>query len=248
MWNFRLWLLLREQLDPDAYNSLFQQELERLLPRLADPVQRQHAESMRDFDWTRYIAGAVRRSGFTNQNEIEEKVHEIIVRMLVQPGGLFRNYDERLHGPFPLRFKRTLANALKNLTEKERNRRRFIPSIPIGQEFVPGGVTDLAARSTPEGDPEVIERFREMVRRHLGQTALSVFDARMQGVEMKDLPISPYNTKKLVQGIKDLARKYAVAVADLDLLAQVERLMTSEERTVQRRQATMKQRAGVAAG
>jgi hypothetical protein len=70
----------------------------------------------------------------------------------------------------------------------------------------------------------------------------------MQGVEMKDLPISPYNTKKLVQGIKDLARKYAVAVADLDLLAQVERLMTSEERTVQRRQATMKQRAGVAAG
>lgn len=245
MWNFRLWLLLREQLDPDAYNSLFQQELERLLPRLTDPVQRQHAESMRDFDWTRYIAGAVRRSGFTNQDEIEEKVHEIVVRMLVRPGGLFRDYGEN-HGPFPLRFKRTLGNTLKNLTEKERNRRRFIPSIPIGQEFVPGGVTDLAARSTPEGDPEVIERFREMVRRHLGQQALSVFDARLQGLEMKELPISPYNTKKLVQRIKDLARKYAMAVADPDLLAQVERLMASEEKTVQRRQATTKQRAGVA--
>jgi hypothetical protein len=245
MWSFRFWRLLREQLDAEAYNALFDDELERLLPHLTDPVQLQNAQGMRGFNWTGYIAGAVRRSGFTNQNEIEEKVHEIVVRMLVRPGGLFRDYGEN-HGPFPLRFKRTLANALKNLTEKERNRRRFIPSIPIGQGFVPGGVTDLAARSTPEGDPEVIGRFREMVRRHLGQQALSVFDARMQGEEMKDLPISPYNTKKLVQEIKDLARRYAVAVADPDLLAQIERLMASEERTVQRRQATMRQRVGVA--
>jgi len=47
MWSFQFWLLLREQIDRDAYNDLFRQELERLLSRLTDPVQRQHAESMR---------------------------------------------------------------------------------------------------------------------------------------------------------------------------------------------------------
>ena len=91
MWSFQFWLLLREQLDKDAYNDLFRQELERLLSRLTDPIQRQHAESMLDFDWTRYMAGAIRRSaGITSQDEIDEKVHEIAIRMLVSPGGLFQ--------------------------------------------------------------------------------------------------------------------------------------------------------------
>jgi hypothetical protein len=137
MWSFQFWLLLREQLDKGAYNDLFRQELERLLPRLTDPLQRQHAEAMRDFDWTRYMAGAIRNAGIANQDEIDEKIHEIVIRMLVSPAGLFRDYDERRHGPFDLRFKRALANALNNLTEKERNRKRRIPSIPIRQEFVP---------------------------------------------------------------------------------------------------------------
>jgi len=245
MWSFRLWRLLREQLDPAAYNALFAEELERLLSRLTDPVQRQHAEGMRDFNWTNYIAAAVRRSGFTNQNEVEEKTHEIVVRLLVHPGGLFRDYNERLHGPFRLRFKRALSNSLKNLTEKERNRRRYIPAVSIRQEFVPGAVTpdDLVARGTPEGDPGTIDRFREMVRRHLGDTAVTILDARLQGMEMKELGMTSYTTKKLVQGIKNLARKYAVG--DPDLLARIERLMAAEERTVQRRQATMRQRAGV---
>ncbi len=103
MWSFQFWLLLREQLDRGAYNDLFRQELERLLSRLTDPIQRQHAETMLDFDWTRYMAGAVRRStGITSQDEIDEKVHEIVIRMLVSPGGLFRDYDERQTWTFPI--------------------------------------------------------------------------------------------------------------------------------------------------
>ena len=245
MWSFQFWLLLREQLDKGAYNDLFRQELERLLPRLTDPIQRQHAEAMRDFDWTRYIAGAIRRSGITNQDEIDEKIHEIAIRMLVSPAGLFRDYDERRHGPFNLRFKRSLANALKNLTEKERNRRRYIPSIPIRQEFVPGGVTpdDLVARGEPEGDPKLLDDFRELVRRQLGAIAIRVFDARLEGIEMKTLPgVSSYAVKKTVQDIKALAGKYAIAVGDPSLLRQVERLMAAEEMTVQRRKATTQQR------
>ena len=247
MWSFQFWLLLREQIDKGAYNDLFRQELEQLLSRLTDPVQRQHAETMRDFDWTRYMAGAVRRStGITSQDEIDEKVHEIVIRMLVSPGGLFRDYDERRHGPFPLRFKRTLANLLKNLSEKERNRRRYIPSIPIRQEFEPGGITadDLVARGTPEGDPRLLDDFRELVRRHLGAIAVRIFDARQEGAEMKTLPgVSSYAVKEAVKNIKSLAKKYAVAVGDPSLLRQIERLMAAEEMTVQRRKAAMSQRA-----
>ena len=99
-----------------AYNDLFRQELERLLSRLTDPTQRQHAETMLDFDWTRYIAGAIRRSaGITNQDEIDEKVHEIVIRMLVSPGGLFRDYDERRHGPFPFEVQKDTGQSAQEL-------------------------------------------------------------------------------------------------------------------------------------
>ena len=247
MWSFQFWLLLWEQLDKASYNDLFRQELERLLSRLTDPLQRQHAESMRDFDWTRYIGGSIRRSaGITSQDEIDEKVHEIVIRMLISPGALFRDYDERRHGPFPLRFKRTLANLLKNQAEKEKNRKRYIPSVPIHQEFVPGGVTadDLVARGTPEDDPRLLDEFREFVQRQLGAIAVRVFDARLEGIEMKNVPgVSSYTVKKTVQEIKSLAKKYAVAVGDPSLLRQIERLMAAEEMTVQRRKAAMSQRA-----
>lgn len=109
MWSFQLWRLLREQLDAEAYNALFDDELERLSPRLSDPAQRGHAEGMRGFNWTSYIAGAVRRSGIVGHKEVDEKVHEIVIRMLVHPGGLFRDYNEPLHGPFPLSY-RTLID------------------------------------------------------------------------------------------------------------------------------------------
>ena len=237
---FRYWLLLREQLDGAAYDALFDDELERLLPTLANASQRRQAEAMRGFHWTNYIRGAVRRAGIVGEDEVDEKVHEIVVRIVVHPGGLFRDYNERLHGPFPMRFKRSLANALKNITEKERNRRRHIPSIPIHQKFVPGGITpdDLVARGEPEGDPEVIEKFRETVRRHLGAMALAILDARLQGVEMKGLPITSYAAKKLVREIKGLARKYAAAAGDWDLLAHIERMLAADEITRRRRAAT----------
>jgi hypothetical protein len=92
---------------------------------ITDPILRQHLEVMREFDWTCYMAGAVRHAGITGQEEeIDEKVHEIVIRMLVSPSGLFRDYDKNRHGPFDLQSKWALANALENLTEKERKCRR----------------------------------------------------------------------------------------------------------------------------
>ena len=188
----------------------------------------------------------VRAADLVSRMTLDEKVHQITIGMLVQPGALFRDYDERRHGPFDLRFKRTMANSLKNLTEKERNRRRYIPSVPIRQEFVPGGVTsnDLVARGEPEGDPRILDDFRELLQRQLGPLAVRVFDARLEGVEMKTLPgVSSYTVKKTVQDIKSLAKKYALAMNDPSLLRQVERLMAAEEMTVQRRKAAMRQKA-----
>jgi hypothetical protein len=72
----------------------------------------------------------------------------------------------------------------------------------------------------------------------LGSVAVEIFDARLEGIEMKTLPsISSYAVKKAVQEIKALAGKYAIAVGDPSLLHQVERLMAAEEATVQRRKA-----------
>ncbi len=95
------------------------------------------------------------------------------------------------HGPFDLRWKRSVANACKNATEKERNRRRFIPTVPIRQEFEPGGVTpdDLPGRSPPPDDDgeRVVRDFRRLVRRRLGELGAAALDVRMAGGETKSL-------------------------------------------------------------
>ena len=119
MWSFQFWLLLREQLDRDAYNDLFRQELERLLSRLTDPIQRQHAESMLDFDWTRYMAGAVRRSlespARTKSMRKSTRSRFACWFHRVDCSGITMNGDTDLSR---LRFKRTLANMLKNLRKR----------------------------------------------------------------------------------------------------------------------------------
>ena len=51
-----------------------------------------------------YIAAAVRGAGFRDQREVQERAHDVAVKMLT--GGLFRDYDERRHGPMDRRFRR----------------------------------------------------------------------------------------------------------------------------------------------
>ncbi|MGO8745962.1 MAG: hypothetical protein ACLQNE_08220 [Thermoguttaceae bacterium] len=146
--NFRLWLLLRENLDPAAYDDLFNKELDAVLPTLRSTDDRQRLASMRGFGWTNYIAACLRNAGFREQGDLEERIHDVVVKLLVSPGALFRGYDERRHGPLDLRFKRSVANAVKNVVEKENNRKKYLPSVPLRTEFIPGGVRaeDLPAR------------------------------------------------------------------------------------------------------
>ena len=62
---------------------------------------------------------SLRNAGYRDQREVQERTHDIVVKLLT--GGLFRNYDETKHGPLDLRFKRAVANAIKNMVEKHRN-------------------------------------------------------------------------------------------------------------------------------
>ena len=126
--------------DPKQYNHLFDQELEKVIAKTTDPAHRQALERMRGFNWTGYVAAAVRNAGYRDQREIQERSHDIAVKMLV--GGLFRDYDETRHGPMDLRFKRSVGNAIRNMVELERNRRHYIPTVAIQQTFEPGGITD----------------------------------------------------------------------------------------------------------
>ena len=161
-----------------------------------------------------YIAAAVRNSGCRDQREIQERAHDVAVKLLV--GGLFRDYDETRHGPMDLRFKRSVGNAVRNMVELQRNRRRLLPTVPIQQDFEPGGITadDLPARSTAQDhDEQLIKDFRSLVRRRFGALGVAVLQVRLDGGEVKSLVGCPalgspgkWVIKKTVQELKALAR------------------------------------------
>jgi hypothetical protein len=240
--------------NPAQYNALFDNELEKVIARVRDPAHKQVLEKMRGFDWLSYVSSWVRHAGYRDQREIQERTHEVVTTLLM--GKLFRGFDERIHGPMDRRFKCAVANSIRNLVAKERTRKRLLPTTSIGQEFIPGSVTadDLPAPSMPTDDDErVVHDFRELVRRRLGDLAVAVLDARLDGEETKSLIGDPslgspgkWTIKKVVAGIKQLARVYAASLGDPELSRRIERAMAGEEATVAKRQAAMARRQAVA--
>ena len=171
--------------------------------------------------------------------------------MQLLTGRLFRGYDPSQHGPMELRFRRSVGNAVRNLVEKEKTRRRNIPTVPVAQEFTPGSVTpdDLPAPPARDDDERVVDDFRALVRRRLGDLAVAVLDARLDGIETKALVGSPslgnpgkWTVKKVVAGIKALAREFFRG--DPELLQRVEKAMAGESETVGKRRAAMAARRG----
>ena len=120
------WLHLVEtyySFDAGQYNQLFDGELEKLIRTVSAPEHRAALERMRGFNWVGYIAQCVRNAGFHDQRQVQERTHDIVVKLVM--GTLFRAFDERTSGPMDLWFKRSVANAVKNIVEKEKNRRRL---------------------------------------------------------------------------------------------------------------------------
>ncbi len=251
MRTFWQWLETYFTFDPKQYNQLFDEELEKLLQRVRDPAHRQILERLRGFDWISYIAASVRHEGFQNYREVQEKTHDLAVKLLTST--LFRGFDERKSGPMDLRFKRSVANAIRNLTEKERNRRHYLPTVSIGQTV--GGVTDLPARPWTTNDNEkVIDDFRQLVGKRLGKIGVAVLDQRLSGEETKSLVGSPEvggkgrdTIKRVVQQIKRLAQEYAGSLGDSELLWRIEKAMADESETIQKRRTATAMRRAVGA-
>jgi hypothetical protein len=221
--------------DPKEYNELFDKELEKVVTRTSDAKHRQALESMRGFGWVGYIAAAVRGAGYRDQREIQERTHDVTVKLLT--GKLFRGFDEKTSGPMDLRFKNSVGNAIRNLVEKEKNRRHYLPTVPIDQEGEPSGM----AGSNDSGE-KVIRDFRRLVRRRLGQLGVAVLDMRLAGGETKSLVGCPalgspgkWGVKRAVQQLKQLAGEYAAAVGDPGFLRDIERAMEREQETVAKR-------------
>jgi hypothetical protein len=234
-------------LDPRAYDRLFDAELEKVIQRTRDPAHRAALERMRGFRWMAYIAVAIERAGFHDEREIQERSHDIASKLLLST--LFRGFDERRSGPFDLRFRASLRNAILNMAQKEQTRRRLIPTVSIGQEPEPG-----RSSGTEDDDGKIIKDFRHLVRKRLGRLGVAVLDVRLAGEEMKGLADSPLlgspgknRVKQVVCGIKELAREYAVRLGDPDFLRMVEMAMGRETATVEKRRASMAARRAAVA-
>jgi hypothetical protein len=243
--------------DPAQYNQVFRDELEKVIQRSSDPVQQQSLGHLQDFDWLSYIAGSVRRI-YRDYRQGQEAISDVASKLLL--GSLFNGFtvppstgtDAEDAGNYLLaRFKTSVAHAIQNMVEKEANRRRYLRTVAIQQEFEPGAITvdDLPARPLPARDEDdMIEGFRGLLKNRLGDLGLAVFDLRMAGGETKSLAGSPsvgspgkYVIKRVVQEIKALAREYAQRLGDPAFIRDIERAMGREGATVAKRLATARQ-------
>ena len=109
--------------NPQSYNPAFYEGLNDLLGRIHDPATREQIEAMKKFDFASYIVRSLARAGF-RADSLQEHFHALVVRLLLKPGKLFRGWNPEVHGPLDRRLKNATWNGIRNIAEKERNRRK----------------------------------------------------------------------------------------------------------------------------
>lgn len=220
---------------PEDYNPIFNSGLEKVIARIYDPDLRQQVSELKTFDWGNYLSRSLLRAGFRHDDQ-QEAFHEIVIKLLVEPGKLFRGWEPNRHGPLDRRFRRSVWNAIRNIQEKSRNRRKWMtavdPSVMAGQ---------YAGRAIYNN---IIGDFRRLVLSRLGRLALAILDARLAGEELKGLVgnselghPSGYQLKREVGEIKRLAHQFAHQTGDEVFLYNVLRALDTEAVTVAKRQA-----------
>jgi hypothetical protein len=235
---FQLELLeAAEYFDPQAYNAVFNSELEKMIRRLSNEEVRQQVSELRGFNWGGYLERSLRRAGFKD-DDIQEYFHQITIQLLLEPGKLYRGWLPGKHGPLDRRFRRSVWNAIRNIQEKGRNRRKWMtavdPSVMAGQH----------AGRAPYSD--VVDQFRSLVAQRLGSLALEILDARLAGEDIKNLvgkttigTPSAYYIKREVSAIKQLAYQFAQQTGDQVFLYKLVKAMDSEKATTAKRQAAI---------
>jgi hypothetical protein len=209
-----------------------------VLPKVVEEPRRQILEKMRDFDWTRYILASLRNAGFTDPRDQEEKAHDIIVYLLVSPGGLFKGYDPDLSGPIDARFKLSVHNAVRNVRRRYAIRQKYKPRLQsIGNE--PG---EMPAEALParwdNGDEELIRDFRAMLRERGSGLLLAVFDRKMAGYSLRQLvrlpefaSVGEWGIRNALEQIRSAVHSYAKSSGDEDFLHRVMSTLREQEPT-----------------
>ncbi|HBE70398.1 MAG TPA: hypothetical protein DDW52_19790 [Planctomycetaceae bacterium] len=228
------------ELNHEAYDQLFATELKRLAMQTNDRMAKAQLEDLADdFKFTRYILKSVRSAGFKDDQQANQITHDIVSQLLL--GSLFEFDPATI--PFGKRFSVSVANAIRNVVAKQNNRQRLIPSIPISDEEGVGiPSSQIAGKNVSAVDQGVNDEFAKFVHSRLGPLGSAVLKSKLEGDEVKGLvgnvelggPTS-YRIKQMVIAIKQLAQEFFAERDDDAALAQIERALDSERKTMEKR-------------
>ena len=207
----------------EKMNDLFVREILRVIPAVQGTQLGDDLARLLNWNFVGYIDKAL-KSAFGDA-ERDALVHDIVVKMLVSPGGLVSGW--KMDAPLSWRFKRSVKNAIITLGQKAKRRRRIreLPDDQIQQE-------------RPRSNEDLIHDFREWIRMRVGEPAVKVFDARLANEDIKNLVgqegiPSNYALKQLVQRIKSQAVLWAGT--DPAFQIRVQKIMDAESQTLARR-------------
>jgi len=217
---------ITEMFPRQAMNQVVRRALEDVIPQVDDPEIRSDLERLYQMDYSAFVDRSLRSAGFRDP-ELDELVHDILVKLVVSPGGLVSRWKR--DAPLSFRFKRAVKNAVTTLGERASKRRRRFTPLP----------DDELQEKQPQSQEDLITDFRQWLGKTLGDSAVVVFDARLDGRDVKDLigtavgiPTA-YALKRIVQQIKAAAVRWAGT--DPAFQEKVRRLMDAEAKTVSKR-------------
>jgi len=228
--------LLEQTPDKAAYNQLFAQQLSDLLRRVDKPAERRQLESMLNFDWYGDIERSLKRAAFGR--ETDEMAHDIVVKLLVSPGGLFAGWKGQ---PMEARFRASVKNAIFSAIKKVQTRRRLLPTVSIAPGFGPA-VAYLG--QLPE-QAMLVKELLQFLRNRYGELPARVFQHRLTGGNTKDLIGDPnlgrptrHAVKSAVKDLKTATRDYAARSGDPAFIGMIQKAMAREAATVGKRLST----------
>ena len=159
----------------------------------------------------------------------------LVIKLLVWSRGSCLGWEPQRHGPLERRFRRSVWNAIRNIAEKTRNRRRWMtavdPNVMAGQ--FPG--------RAPYSD--LIDQFRQLVGQRLGKLALEILDQKLAGEDANKMvgkaefgTPSAFYIRRETRAIKQLAHQFAAQSGDPAFLRLVDQAFSAQAATVKKRQ------------
>jgi hypothetical protein len=191
---------------------------------------------MLNFDWYGDIERSLKRAGFGR--ETDEMAHDIVVKLLVSPGGLFAGWKGQ---PMEARFRASVKNAIFSATKKVQTRRRLLPTVSIAPGFGPA----VAYSGQPPEQAMLVQEFLQFVRGRYGELPARLLQHRLAGGETKDLVGDPnlgrptrHAVKSAVKDLKTATRDYAARSGDPAFIGMIQKAMAREAATVGKRLST----------